>query len=117
MVLIVTLYAVHHKFFDPYIEKAQQNLCKGASSVEPAAGDASAMESMPLSAQKPSHVVVDPKHNEDYGTHKVKVKPATANTEHRRDDTIADSGLIPGSAGKQVTNELGKNNNNSEADF
>ena len=75
------------------------------------------MESMPLSAQKPSHVVVSPKHNEDYGTQKVKVKPSTANTEHRRDDTIADSGLIPGSAGKQVTTELGKNNNNSGADF
>ena len=75
------------------------------------------MESMPLSAQKPSHVVVSPKPNEDYGTQKVKVKPSTANTEHRRDDTSADSGLIPGSAGKQVTTELGKNNNNSEADF
>jgi len=44
VVLIVTLYAVHHKFFDPYLEKARNNLCKGASAVEPQIAEASAIE-------------------------------------------------------------------------
>ena len=120
VVLIVTLYAVHHKFFDPYLEKARNNLCKGASAVEPAVADASAIESQPLSAKKPSHVVVNPVSagkNDDYGTHTVKSKNAAARTESRHEDTIAESAIAPLSASKDVSNEIGKNNINSEADF
>ena len=36
VVLLLTLYAVHHKFFDVYIEKARVNLCNGKTSAEPA---------------------------------------------------------------------------------
>ncbi len=119
--LIVTLYAVHHKFFDPYLEKARNNLCKGASSVEPTVVDHSAHESQPLSNTKPSHVVVNPaaQKNDDYATASVvKAKSAHVKAESRHgEDTIAESsGQVPNFNKSAIINEdVGKNN--SEADF
>jgi hypothetical protein len=126
VVLIVTLYAVNHKFFDPYLEKTRNNLCKGTSAVEPHVSEAAAFESQPLSNSKSSHVVVNPVNpintnkDSDYATSQNKAKSTYVKVESRHEDTIAESvGHLPGtSTNKSATNnEIGKNNNNSEADF
>jgi hypothetical protein len=118
VVLLLTLYAVHHKFFDPYLEKARNNLCKGASSIEPSVVDNSAHESQPLSNSKPSHVVVNPsvQINDDYITASaVKAKSVHVKVENRHgEDTIAES---IGHPNKSAINNEDVGKNNSEADF
>ena len=70
VVMILVLYAVHHKFFDPYLEKVRKNLCKGTQPIERTVVTNQANEHQPLSNIKPSHVVFESaiQENNEYKT-------------------------------------------------